>query len=222
MYTTEIENNLAAFTLEQKLSILTVFKMVINSILSSNSSMDYVTSILNDVGFKVTNEDINNAISIDSKHKFLECEYSEDQLEAIQAVENTLIFDDNSCDIYIDRCKKSSFNIFNSKVGISLTIRQIAINLCEEFSNQFPVFHSRDINFASASRINYEQGYPAGFISVWFNINDAASMFGNQWRYKIEDFIGIITNKTCKSNTVQYAILPAQFEAIHIKIYLGE
>ncbi|WP_319500631.1 hypothetical protein [uncultured Draconibacterium sp.] len=222
MDTYDIEVVIKGLKKNDKEKIIRIFAPLINNLIISGDSYENISSTINECGIEFDGEQIKKIVTQKDSQKINLNSFSTEIINAIQDIENRIIFNNSSSVEYIKRAQSSVFKNYNSSSKSSLTIRQVALNLCEKYSSRIEMYHNyKDIRFGSKSSISLDIQMSGSFVSIWLDSTDAIQLIGYSWQNNINSFLDIIAFKVSDFHEIQVAILPPPYDALHVKI-LGE
>ena len=216
MDTYDIEEVIKRLKKHDKERIIEIFAPLINNVIKNGDSYENLSSIMNECGIEFDVEQIKKIVTPRDSQKINLNTFSTEILNTIQDIENRIIFNNSSSEEYIKRAQSSVFKNYNSSSKSSLTIRQVALNLCEKYSSRIEMYHNyKEIRFGSKSSISQMS---ESIVSVWLDSTDAKQLIGYSWKNNINSFLDIIAFKISTFHEIQVAILPPPFDALHVKI----
>ncbi|MDD4821721.1 MAG: hypothetical protein PHI48_04090 [Bacteroidales bacterium] len=213
----EVINDLES---NDKEKIINIFAPLINNVINGGTTLENISRIIKECGLDFDSEQVKN-ILIKNEHQIINLKsFSSEIINAIQAIENRILFNNSTPNEYIKRAQSSVFKNYNTSAKTSLTIRQVALNLCESYSSQMQMYHNyNEIRFDSKSSISNYTQMSSEFVSIWLDSADAKEILGSGWQNNINSFIDIIAFKTSAFNEIQFAILPRPYDALHVKLF---
>lgn len=216
MDTYDIEEVIKRLKKHDKERIIEIFAPLINNVIKNGDSYENLSSKMNECGIEFDGEQIKKIVTPRDSQKINLNTFSTEILNTIQDIENRIIFNNSSSGEYIKRAQSSVFKNYNSSSKSSLTIRQVALNLCEKYSSRIEMYHNyKEIRFGSKSSISQMS---ESIVSVWLDSTDAKQLIGYSWKNNINSFLDIIAFKISTFHEIQVAILPPPFDALHVKI----
>ena len=216
MDTYDIEEVIKRLKKHDKERIIEIFAPLINNVIKNGDSYENLSSKMNECGIEFDGKQIKKIVTPRDSQKINLNTFSTEILNTIQDIENRIIFNNSSSEEYIKRAQSSVFKNYNSSSKSSLTIRQVALNLCEKYSSRIEMYHNyKEIRFGSKSSISQMS---ESIVSVWLDSTDAKQLIGYSWKNNINSFLDIIAFKISTFHEIQVAILPPPFDALHVKI----
>jgi len=216
----DIEEILKELKKDDKEIIIESLSKLINRTLNKGAHFESIVHILNSCGINFESEQIENIIARVNSRRLKPNSFSRKVINAIQAIENQIIFHDSTPEEYLDRIQLSPFDYYNLSSNSSLIIRQVAKNMCTIYSSKLQMFHDgyKSIKFGSKSYISLDVQMSSEFISIWLDSTDAERLLGFGWQNNIKSFLDVIAFKTSDLFEIQVAILPPPFDALHVKL----
>ena len=214
----DIKDVIKGLEKRDKEKVIFALSPLISQFIKENKTVEDILQTLNDCGIDLETEVIKNIVTKYEINSVSQNSFSDEITNAIQGIENILIFNDSSPKEYLKRAQSSIYP-YNSSAKTSMTIRQIALNMCNYYQNRIEMFHdSRKICFGYKSSISIDMHNSKEYVSIWLDFNDASSLLGFNWKNSLNDFLKNIADKISNYNEIQVAILQQPFNAIHVKI----